>query len=306
MLHRILILALSVVAFGCGKKDSKPAEAPQEEKFQPLPSPAPVVVEEEKQQPADWAPGLYRLKDNENVYLRIDNAHNVQTSLELPINAKGSSSKRVVPQFNQALRYDNAGAYYATTGFIDQYEQSDVNNVAMKMSSRNNGNVIDVVITAKIQNANFQRVVAKPVVAQNDYAKDALKGSDDVSYSRKKHRDRDDCEHKHKHKHRHDRCDDDCDRDCDDDCDDDCRDRCDDDCDHDRRDDDCDDDRRDDDCDHDRRDDDCDDDRHDDDCDDDCDDVCVPVPAPCQDNCQPYPMEYIDKEFSYTFIRVSN
>lgn len=295
MLHRILILALSVVAFGCGKKDSKPAEAPQEEKFQPLPSPAPVVVEEEKQQPTDWAVGLYRLKDNENVYLRIDNAHNVQTTLELPINVKGSSSKRVVPQFNQALRYDNTGAYYATTGSINQYERSEANNVAMKMSSRNNGNIVDVVITAKILNANFQRVVAKPVVAQNDYVRDALKGSDDVSYGRKKDRDRDDCEHKHRH--RHDRCDDDCDNDCDDDCDRDCDDDCDDDC-HDRHDD-CD--RCDDDCDDDRHDDDCDDDR-----DDDCDDVCVPVPAPCQDNCQPYPMEYIDKEFSYTFIRVSN
>ena len=95
MFNKIALIALGVLAIACGKKSDKvfpsvqPPVTQQPIANEPYPSPVTPVDTNLLTQ----AVGLYQQQDNENIYLRVDNQMNVETTLQLPIRVEGSDNR---------------------------------------------------------------------------------------------------------------------------------------------------------------------------------------------------------------------
>lgn len=146
-----LIAAFTALTVACGSKKSNSSPAVQPPVTQqpinndPL-TPAPPY--DQTQTLTTQAVGLYQQSDNPNVYLRIDNQMNVETTLQLPVRIQGSDN-RLTPTFPQILRVA-ATNRLETLGYVNRGGNT-FDNVTLRVTPINNGQILDVTMVVKLR-----------------------------------------------------------------------------------------------------------------------------------------------------------
>lgn len=172
MLNKIaLIAALTTLAVGCGKKKSNSSPSVQPPVTQqPITEPVtPAPTYDQSQNLTAQAVGLYQQSDNPNVYFRIDNQLNVETTLQLPVRTEGSDN-RLTPTFPQILRVAGANQL-ETLGYVNRGGNT-FDNVTLRVTPINNGQIIDVTMVVKLRQGDTVVSTGATTYALNDLSDD--------------------------------------------------------------------------------------------------------------------------------------
>lgn len=167
------VAALSALTFACGSKKSKSTpnvQPPVGQQPVGTDQNPPPATSNQSQSVVTQAVGLYQQSDNSNVYIRIDNQMNFETTLQLPVRAAGSDN-RLTPTFPQILR-QNAAGQLETLGYVNRGGNT-FDNVTLKVTPVNGGQILDVTMTVKLRQGDT-------VVSTTASALDTLK--DDETY----------------------------------------------------------------------------------------------------------------------------